>query len=66
MRLQVMRLATFISLALRFCFVFLFLYFQVFYAKKKKTTHYFYNQKENLYKKEKTQLKRQITVEKYL
>lgn len=36
MRLQVMRLATFISLALRFCFVFLFLYFQVFYAKKKK------------------------------
>lgn len=49
-----MRLATFISLALRFCF--LFLYFQAFYAKKK-TTYYFYNQKENLYKKEKTQLK---------
>lgn len=62
MRLQVVRLATFISLALRFCF--LLLYFQAFYAKK---NHILLLQSEREFVQErKNTAKRQITVEKYL
>lgn len=63
MRLQVVRLATFISLALRFCF--LLLYFQAFYAKKKNHILLLQSEREFVQERKNT-AKRQITVEKYL
>lgn len=60
MRLQVRRLAAFISLTLCFCFCFFVLFCFVFsrFSMLKKITYYFYNQKKtHLYKKEKNTAK---------